>query len=474
LKSWETSKIFQISNFRFQNFKLVQISNLRFQVFKSQVMQEQTSTRRLNTLVLLALASGLFLSQLNCTGARDRAKQLSLVVNSGVEGDALKQAARDYEVVTGVRVSIAEFPYDNLFEKELIDLTAGTGAYDLIMLDDPWFPRFATEQLLTELAPLYRARGQSGPDDDFVRSSISICKHPYETGELYALPYVGNSQLFFYRQDLFEKYDLKAPTTWNDVLTAARTIDQGERSGAPGGGRVYGYVMRAARGNSAVTDFMPIFWSFGAEMFDPTGKPAVNSREGIDALRLMLELGKYAPPGYVSFNASEVSAHLLQGTAAMSINWPAWISAFNDPAKSRVIGKMRFAVMPGANAEGRAEIGNWLIAIPRGSGNRGAAFDFLLWATTAERMKKSALAGNPPTRRSVFNDPELLVKFPSYPAQLRSLETSKPRPRTPLWNEIENVFGIFLSRANSGELTADDAMNQANAEIEKIVARNTR
>ena len=86
-------------------------------------------------------------------------------------------------------------------------------------------------------------------------------------------------------------------------------------------------------------------------------------------------------------------------------------------------------------------------------------------------MKKSAALGNPPTRRSVFNDPELLAKFPSYPAQLSSLETSKPRPRTPLWNEIENVFGIFISRANSGELTPEDAMNQANREIASIIER---
>jgi multiple sugar transport system substrate-binding protein len=61
--------------------------------------------------------------------------------------------------------------------------------------------------------------------------------------------------------------------------------------------------------------------------------------------------------------------------------------------------------------------------------------------------------------------------FPSYPAQLKSLETSRPRPRTPLWNEIENVFGIYLSKANSGELSAEDAMNQANGEIKKIIAR---
>lgn len=410
----------------------------------------------------------------SCKGAESNGKQLTLAVNSGVEGDALKQAARDYQTLTGVQVNIAEFPYDNLFEKELIDLTAATGAYDLIMLDDPWFPRFATEQVLVDLTPFYQKRGQTGPDEDFVPSSMALCKHPYETGDLYALPYVGNSQLFFYRKDLFEKHNLKEPATWDDVLTAAKTIDERERNGAPGGGRLYGYVMRAARGNSAVTDFMPIFWSFGAEMFDAGGRPAVNTPEGIEALQLMLELGKYTPSGYASFNASEVSAHLLQGTAAMSINWPAWISAFSDPNKSKVTGKMSFGVMPGAKEKGRAEIGNWLIAIPKGSRKAQAAFDFLLWATAGEQMKKSALAGNPPTRRSVFNDPELLAKFPAYPAQLESLETSKPRPRTPLWNEIENVFGIFISRANGGELTAEEAMNQANAEITKIVERNRR
>jgi multiple sugar transport system substrate-binding protein len=419
-----------------------------------------------------AALSLLFLA--GCRSANTGSKQLSLAVNSGVEGDALKQAARDYEALTGVRVNIAEFPYDNLFEKESIDLSAATGAYDLIMMDDPWFPRFASAQLLTDLTPLFQKQGYADPDDDFISSSIALCKHPYETGATFALPYVGNSQLFFYRKDLFEKYKLKEPASWDDVLTAARTIDERERTGSPGGGRVYGYVMRAARGNSAVADFMPIFWSFGAEMFDPAGRPVVNSKEGIDALKFMLELGKYTPNGYASFNASEVSAHLLQGTAAMSINWPAWISAFSDPQKSRVAGNMNFAVMPGAKAEGRAEIGNWLIAIPRASQNAQAAFDFLLWATACEQMQKSALTGNPPTRRSVFTHPELLAKFPSYPAQLRSLERSRPRPRTPQWNEIENVFGIFISRANSGELTAEDAMNQANIEIARIVDRNAK
>jgi multiple sugar transport system substrate-binding protein len=206
-------------------------------------------------------------------------------------------------------------------------------------------------------------------------------------------------------------------------------------------------------------------------MFDASGKPAVNSPEGIAALEFMVELGKYSPPGYASFNADDVGAHLLQGTAAMSINWPAWISSFANPSKSKVIGKMEFTTLPSAQKPGQAEIGNWLIAISRDSRNADAAMDFLIWATGAEQMRRSAQRGNPPTRKSLFQDIELLAKFPAYPAQLRSLETSRPRPRTPQWNEIENAFGIFLSKANSGALSPAEAMNQANAEIEKILQR---
>jgi hypothetical protein len=31
--------------------------------------------------------------------------------------------------------------------------------------------------------------------------------------------------------------------------------------------------MRAAQGNAAVADFMPIFWAFGGEMFDAPENP---------------------------------------------------------------------------------------------------------------------------------------------------------------------------------------------------------
>ncbi|MGH9659087.1 MAG: extracellular solute-binding protein, partial [Bryobacteraceae bacterium] len=293
---------------------------------------------------------------------------LTIAINAGVEGDALKAAAREWATAQSVRVEIVELPYANLFEKEMLDLISRTGAYDVIMMDDPWFPRLVQN---AQLAPL----PSQTPDPDFLASCLDVCRHPYLSGAYYALPYVGNSQLFFYRKDLFDKHGLAAPATWVDVLAAARKIGAAEK--------MYGYVMRAAPGNAVVTDFMPLFWAFGAEMFTENGLPDVASKEGIASLRFMLELGKYTPPGYAGFNADEVSAHLLQSTAVMSINWPAWIASMDDPARSKAVGKIAFAPMPSANRRGVAELGSWLLAVPSASKNKARAFEFLTWATGA-------------------------------------------------------------------------------------------
>jgi multiple sugar transport system substrate-binding protein len=380
-------------------------------------------------------------------------KVLTIAVNAGVEGSALKAAAQEWGELRKTRIEVVELPYANLFEKESLDLQSRTGAYDVIMMDDPWFPKLVADGALTPLS--------HEPDADFLASTLAVCSN---AGKFYALPYVGNSQLFFYRKDLFDKYKLAAPDRWEKILNDAKTIGAGEK--------MFGYVMRAAPGNSAVTDFMPLLWAFGGDIFDAQGRPNLVSPEAIEALRFMVELGKYSPPGYAGFNAAEVSAQLLQGTAVMSINWPAWIAAMDDPSKSKVTGKIEFAPMPAARLPGVAELGAWLLAIPAGSAHRDLASDFIAWATEAAQMTQAALRGNPPTRRSIFQSPDLIKKFRAFPAQLAALEAARPRPRTTQWNEIENAFGVSLSQANSGAATPEAAMQQANREIDGILARS--
>ena len=424
-------------------------------------IQKRERSRFLLAAVVLA---GAALSLAGCERETERAdRPLLLAVNAGVEAESLKQAVKDYEREFGIPVQVVEYPYQSLFDKLIIALSGPSTNYDLVMLDDPWFPRFAQMGGLLELGPLFQARGLPGPDEDFVEASLALCRYHYKRGTLFALPYVGNAGIFFYRKDLFEKHKLEPPRTWEEVYSTGKLI--GAREG------MHGYVMRAAQGNPIVADFMPLLWAFGGRLLDGDGRPTVESPEAVAALEYMLRLAEIAPPGYVNFNADEVGAHLAQGTAVMGINWPAWIPTFEDPTRSKVVGKIGYATIPSQKEPGASAIGNWLLAIPRRSPNSGRAFDFLLWVTGREQMRRSARRGNPPTRKSLFEDEELIAQFPAYPVQYRALEGSRPRPRSPVWNEIENSFGTYLSQANAGVYTPREALQRANRDIEQILER---
>jgi hypothetical protein len=86
------------------------------------MMSHQRRLPESKIIICVCLSLFVALQGTACNGGSDReARRLTIAVNSGVEGDALKQAAKDYEAATGTRVEIAEFPYANLFEKEMVD-----------------------------------------------------------------------------------------------------------------------------------------------------------------------------------------------------------------------------------------------------------------------------------------------------------------------------------------------------------------
>ena len=167
----------------------------------------------LNTMILVVILS-MFLSALVLASNGP----LVLATNNAPEGKSMAKALEEFGKLKNIEVEVVEAPYANLFEKELLDLSKGTGLYDIILLDDPWFTQFAENDWLTELSPYFLEKKEAGLSADFIDKSQAICRYPYAKGLLYAVPAVGNAQMFFYRQDLFEKYDMfAAPATWDEA-----------------------------------------------------------------------------------------------------------------------------------------------------------------------------------------------------------------------------------------------------------------
>lgn len=374
------------------------------------------------------------------------ALKIVVAARKGTYSEGLKLAAKEYEARTGIKVEVVEFDYAGLHEKLAQEVVQATGAYDVVMMDDPWLPEFASSGLLVPLDDMLAAKG--GLDSDFIGSAVDVCRYK---GHLYAVPYVGNVQLFVYNKPLFDKYGLAEPKTWQDVLEAARVIHEKEG--------IAGYIFRAAKGNPIVTNLLPIFWGNGVEVVDNDGHVDLDTEKAVQVFNFILELKKYAPEGTENFNSPEIKAALSNKATAMSIVWPGWVPNL-DSKTWKVI------VPPGS----KPMIGAWLLGIPKSSKHQKEALDFILFVTSREMEKKLALeVGVPPTRKSVYNDPDVVKKYPWYPVQLEALENSKMRPRLPQWKRIEDTLANYWHQAFTGQLDPATALKEAANDIRSIL-----
>ena len=151
--------------------------------------------------------------------AQDR---IVIAGRDGVYAEALRIMTEAYEAAhPGVEIELLELPYANLYERAVISMREGGGAYDVVLMDDTWATEFMSNGWLTDLDAL-----GGGAEADFIAPTVAVSRYPHGEGTLYALPMVGNVALFAYRTDLFAEAGLdQPPASWDEVVAAAATLD---------------------------------------------------------------------------------------------------------------------------------------------------------------------------------------------------------------------------------------------------------
>ena len=390
------------------------------------------------------------------------AETLVIAGRDGSMGQALEVAVDAYlEQNPDLEVERLELTGGGLLETVTIAMREGSDAYDVIMIDDPWAPEFMANGWLRDLDEL-----GGGVDADFVEPARNVSRHPYAEGPHYAVPFVGNVELFAYRSDLFERYGLSRPESWTDVLNAAQTIGESDNG-------VSGVVFRGMKANPIVTGFLPILWAHGARIVDENGEAGLDGEGALAALELFLQLAEFAPRGVETYNSTEVRDALMQGTAAMSIElWPSWAPSLDDPELSQVPGQIEIMAAPGQVQGPAPMLGSWLVGVPTTSQNPERARDFIDFLTSPEMQKRLALeVGTPPTRASVYADQDVIDAYRWYPAQLDALNNAQPRPRITQWSRVEAIMGDFLQLALIGAMEPAEALAEANERVAAALAR---
>lgn len=417
-------------------------------------------------LILLILMSACALA-IYAGGAQEEDGPVTLTIagRDGAYGDAMQLAADEYSKINpDVSFEILKLSGSSLFEKTVIDMKGQSGTYDLILIDDPNITQFQEVNWLADLDALYAQSG-SKVDSDFIEPALKLGRYPYTSeGTLTALPFAGNVALFAYRTDLFEKYGFGEPETWSELLKAIDTIDAGEPD-------VNGVVFRGVKGNPIVSGFLPIFWAFGGKILDAEGNVTLNSPEALNALNYFLKLSKYAPEGVSMYQSAQVTDALLSGIGAVAIEvWPGWIGNLENPEKSSVVGKVKVTKHPAEVVKSSPMIGVWMAAIPESSRQHTAAFDFLQFLTSYDmQVKMSEQVGLPPTRGQVYSLAAQQDQYSWYAAQLDALSNGVARTRTTKWKEIEAKLGTALQFALLGDMTASEALAEAESGIKDLL-----
>ncbi|HEV7640133.1 MAG TPA: extracellular solute-binding protein, partial [Gaiellaceae bacterium] len=278
---------------------------------------------------------------------------------------------------------------------------------------------------------------------------------------LVALPTIGDLQTMTYRNDIYKT----PPKTWHELVTVGEA--------AVKAGKIDNVIVfRGVKTNPIVTSWYPIFLSFGGKFFDNNWKVTFNSPQGKAAADFFVgKLKSLAPSGVAEFDSDQEGAAILGGDAGAIIQYTGNAIKSDDPAQSKEVGKLDFAVVP-KQVKAIAQIGIFIHGVSASAPNMNNAITFMKWFGTDAAQTALARAGDMPVRSKSFTDPAAVKAhrlLPTVAAQLKA--GAEARPRTPDWSQIETYLGTELNKAlvagKGGGAALDRAAAQSTAYLKR-------
>jgi multiple sugar transport system substrate-binding protein len=164
--------------------------------------------------------------------------------------------------------------------------------------------------------------------------------------------------------------------------------------------------------------------------------------------------------------ATGKAAHIVAVIAA-------W-DQLDDEDKSLVAGKFGVAVIPTAIDEHNTTIGHFVSTIPRNipDENKAAAIEFLKWFQTFDAQREYAVRGGVPVRSDVLtSDLSAEDRYRWMAPLAENFKNGKIWYDIPEVGEVVAVTELRWNQAVVGELSPEEALNQAAVDIHTIMER---
>ena len=295
--------------------------------------------------------------------------------------DIQKLTDENFTKQSGIKVNYTVLPENELRDKVTQDVATQAGQYDVATVGMYEVPIWAKNGWLHELGSY--AKADAGFDyGDLLKPMVAGLSGT--DGNLYGVPFYGESSFLMYRKDVLAAKGLTMPErpTWQQVADLAAQLDGAEAGmkgiclrGLPGWGEIFAPLTTVVN-------------TFGGTWFEKDWTPKVNAPEFTAATKFYVDLVRaHGEPGAAQAGFTECLNAISQGKVAMWYDATSAAGSLEDSSVSKVAGKVGYAYAPVVQTKSSGWLWAWAWAMPKTSKKADAAAKFILWASSKDYEK---------------------------------------------------------------------------------------
>ncbi len=306
------------------------------------------------------------------------------------------------------------------------DAATGAASFDIVTIGAYETPMWGAIGWLKSIDALAAEFPEAAAGYDFDDLLPAIADGLRYDGEIFAVPFYGESSFTMYNKRILDEAGLTMPEqpTWEEIAEIACAVHD------PAAG-ITGIALRGKPGwGDNMAPITTVINTFGGQWFDAEGVPQIDTPEWNAAISFYADLvQRCGPAGVTGVSFPEALALMSQGRAAM---WVDATVAAGFLATSPAGPDLAHALAPvGPVAKGNQWLWSWNLAIPSTTRVSEEAFRFMMWATSKDYIELVAAergwAAVPPgTRVSTYERPEYLEAAPFAPMVLGAIQAADP------------------------------------------------
>ena len=353
-----------------------------------------------------------------------------------------------------VKIEVESAPFSDYFTL-LQTQIAGGDAPDAFELNFENFVAFASKGVLADLGPMMEA--DEGLDTEaYYQKAFDAFS---VDGTQYGLPESYSTVLLFYNKGLFDELGLEYPTddwTWADERAAAEAI-------AATGDDVWGHFAGVH-----YWEFYKAAWQNGCGFFGDDGSVTVNEAGCVEALQFMIDyVNDGVQPSAAEMGGVSDGDMFANGELGM-ITTGTWMFPTFESADF----DWDVVVEPG-NVQGGSHFFAEGVGVSSVSDKQDAAYRWLRFFTSSDeaaQIRVNASWALPPLTDPGLFESYLAAETPANrEAVLKSLENVVIPPVIERQAEMEAALNGQIELALAGEISAQEALDAAKAEIEGLM-----